>query len=253
MDIPWLSLTRQKDPMDSPEKADPDEVVAEIKIYWEDWYNDLLPGLFESQAFRNAIAAMSKEPPAWDRGTACQESLGLASNLLKIKTRQEIHRTLDVQHGEYDVDMVKQQAYWAERRNELHTHLAKALEIFESGQLSDDEIAADSTEKRGPKCHLDVDALRAWVKDTQIISPASIFSKCPASSQDFFHTPYEIKSAKGGHSLESRTIQAFIRSILYFVPEDTHNRFATVRDLLKLADTEVTREQVKDAANARGA
>jgi len=250
----WLGLIRKKDPvMDSPEKADPDEVIAEIKVLWESWFNSLLPGLFESQAFKNAIAAMPKEPPAWDRGTANQEAHCLADVLLKIKGRQELHRMLGVRHGEYDVDMAKQQAYWKERRNELHTHLVKALEIFESGQLSDAESDGDPTKEHRPKHHLDVDALREWVKSTRIIHPMALFSRCPNPRQDFFHAPFEIKSAKGGHSLDSRVIQGFIRSVLYRVPEDTHNRFATVRDLLALADTEVRREQVKDAANARGA
>jgi len=248
----WLDLIRKKDSVtDSPEKADPDEVIAALG---KDRTVLLLPGLSKLQAFRNAIAAMPKEPPAWDRGTAFQEAGILANVLQKIKFRQGLYKYLNVHPGEYDVDMAKQHAYWKERRNELHTHLAKALEIFESGQLSDSEIAADPTKEHQPSHYLDVDALREWVKWTRIINPVALFSKCPyPRMQPLFHDAFEIKSAKGGHSLESRTIQAFIRSVLYRVPEDTHHRFATVRDLLALADTEVTREQVKDAAHSRGA
>jgi len=247
----WMNLTKKKESISIVEKADPDEVIAAIKVHWKRWFDTLLPGLFESQAFRNAIAAMPKEPPSWDRGNACDEAQVLAGVLLKIKQRQEFHRILGHNLGEYDINMAEQQAYWSEQRNELHNHLCKALEIFEAGQLTDEERAAydDPEEKCRPKHHMDVKALKEWVKTTRMIHPVALFTKCPNPiMQHGYHEPFSIKSAKGGHSLESRTITAFIRSVLYRVPEDTPNRFAIVRDLLVLADTHVDRSQVKDAA-----
>jgi len=123
--LSWLgTIKKEIQPGIIAEKADPDEVIAEIKEHWDAWFNQFLPGLFESRAFRNAISAMHSRS-------------------------------------------------------------------------------------------------------------------------------FTIKQAKGGHTIESRGLAAVVRAVLYRVPEGTKNRFATVRDLLAIADIEVTSKQVRDIETQR--